>query len=116
MKTLLGTARTAGFLVLEVIDGRRQAEKQTAEDYVSGQSLRFQEEKDSIFAEVPVTEMKPALGASLCSASPCRQVDAQEDELPSVLPVKTFLRFPLLNLLPLPLLPFPWLLPLFLIF
>lgn len=62
-------------------------------------SLSFQEEKDFIFAEVPVMEMMLALGASLCSASPCRQVDAQENELPSVLPVKIFLRFPLLNLL-----------------
>lgn len=116
MKTMLGTARTASFLALEIIDGRRQAEKQTAEDYVSGQSLSFQEEEDSIFAEVPVMEMMPVLGAALCSHSPCRQVDAQEDELPSVLPVKISLSFPLLNLLSLLLLPFPWLLPLFLIF
>lgn len=120
MKTLLGTARTVGFLVLEMIDGRRRAEKQTAQDYVSGQSLSFQEEKDFIFAEVPVMEMMLVLGASLCSASPCRQVDAQEDELPSVLPVKIFLSFPLLNFLSyviaLPLPPFPWLLALFLIF
>lgn len=120
MKTVLGTARTVGFLVLEMIDGRRRAEKQTAQDYVSGQSLSFQEEKDFIFAEVPVMEMMLVLGASLCSASPCRQVDAQEDELPSVLPVKIFLSFPLLNLLSyviaLPLPPLPWLLALFLIF
>lgn len=120
MKTVLGTARTAGFLALEMIDGRRRAEKQTAEDYVSGQSLSFQEEKDFIFAEVPVMEMMLTLGASLCSASPCRQVDAQEDELPSALPVKIFLSFPLLNLLShvisLALPSFPWLLSLFLIF
>lgn len=43
--------------------------------------------------------MMLALGASLCSASPCRQVDAHEEELPSVLPAKIFLSFPLLNLL-----------------
>lgn len=119
-KTVLGTAGNMGFLVLEMIDGRRRAEKQTAQDYVSGQSLSFQEEKDFIFAEVPVMEMVLVLGASLCSASPCRQVDTQEDELPTVIPVKIFLSFPLLNLLSyvisLPLPPFPWLLSLFLIF
>lgn len=43
-------------------------------------------------------EMMLALGASLCSASPCRQVDAQENKLPSVLPVKIFLSFPLFKL------------------
>lgn len=81
-----------------MIDGRRRAEKETAEDYVSGHSLSFQEEKDFIFAEVPVMEMMLALGAWLRSASPCRQVDVHEDKLPSVLPVQTFLSFPLLNL------------------
>lgn len=59
--------------------------------------------------------MMLALGASLCSASPCRQVDAHKEELPSVLPVKIFLSFSLLNFLSLPLPPFPWLLSLFLI-
>lgn len=90
-----------------MIDGRRWAEKQTAEDYVSGQSLSFQEEKDFIFAEVSVMEMMLALGASLCSASPCWQVDAHKEELPSALPVKICLNFPLLNFLSLPLPPFP---------
>lgn len=77
-----------------MIDGRRWAEKQTAEDYVSGQSLSFQEEKDFIFAEVPVMEMMLALGASLCSASPCRQVDAQENELPICASCKNLSQLP----------------------
>ena len=70
MKTTLETARTMCFLALEMIDGRRQAEKQTADNYVSGQSLSFWQEDDFIFAEVLVMEM--TFGTSLHSASPCK--------------------------------------------
>lgn len=72
MKNTLETARTTCFLVLEMIGGRRRAEKQTAEDYVSGQSLSFWEEEDFIFAEVLVMEMTLVFSTSLHSASPCK--------------------------------------------
>lgn len=68
----VGKARAAHFLALEMMDGRRRTEKQTAEDYVPGQSLSFREERDFSFAEVPVVEMMLVLAALLRAASPCK--------------------------------------------
>lgn len=69
MKTVLETARkqleTACFLALEMIDGRRRAEKQTAED-ISGQSLSFWKQEDSIFAEVHGDDVSVWYFATLC--------------------------------------------------
>lgn len=65
MKTVLETARTTCFLALEMIDGRRQAEKQTAED-ISGQSLSFWKQEDSIFAEVHGDDVSVWYFATLC--------------------------------------------------